>query len=628
MAWPWAPGGRRVAAFVMIASGLLTAPGASAPTVTPRLGGMTAGTAIRDAVDTVRGWLMGVRTDRRVVITTSDGTRLATTVMRPMFPRGPLPTVLLRTPYGRASMGRGWARQGFVAVTQDLRGRGESTGVFLPYAHEAADTARTLDWIAAQPWSNGRVGTLGCSALGEVQLIAARARHPAHRALVAEGAGGAVGSVDGHHTPFAAYEGGIFQLASALGWFARQGDRGRADGQPAASAESIAAALRTLPVLGMDRRAGALDTGFDHLRRLALGDGAWQQLGYLADSDRFATAGLHVNGWYDQGVSETLAAAALMRRHADDPATSPQHVVIGPGLHCDDPGPARGRVGDLDHAGGHQPFEGLYQRWLSAWLTLDPEEAARSLADLPAYQVFVLRENRWIEAQRWPPEDSTRERWYLTSQGRANSREGDGRLLPTPAGGPTQTDRFLADPEHPVPTRGGAFCCTGDPAARQGPVDQADVEIRRDVLVYTSAPLDRPLRIVGPISLEVEVSTTGHDGDLVAKLVDVAPDGRALAIQSGALRLRFREGVQHATSVTPGQRMRVRVPMRDIAWRVEARHRLRLQIAGSDFPRLERNLHTGGNNFDETAGRIAEHRIHHGGAALGFVEFHTVPDLP
>jgi predicted acyl esterase len=194
----------------------------------------------RALADDVSGWLSGVRTDRSVVLTMPDGTKLATTVMRPLWQRGPLPTVLIRTPYGRASMGRGWARQGFAVVSQDTRGRGGSSGRFSPYDHEADDSARTLDWIAAQPWSNGRVATMGCSALGEVQLIAARGRHPAHRALIAEGAGGAIGPAGGRYSPFGVYEGGIFQLASALGWFARQGDRGQGDGVPSATSQSIA----------------------------------------------------------------------------------------------------------------------------------------------------------------------------------------------------------------------------------------------------------------------------------------------------------------------------------------------------------------------------------------------------
>jgi len=567
-------------------------------------------------------WAQGVRIDADLVVRAADGTPLATTVMRPWWRPGPMPTLLIRTPYGRAGIGRGYARRGYAVVVQDMRGRHDSGGEFQPYTRDTDDASTTLDWIVAQPWSNGKVGTVGCSALGESQLGLARRRHPAHRAMIAEGAGGGVGSAGDRHAYFGVYESGVFQLASAFGWMVRQGEK-----KPTTltmDPEAIGRAVRELPVLGMAERNRPVPTDFDLLRTLPLGDPRWSSMGYLSDDDRFATPGLHVNGWYDQGVSETLLAADLMRRHAVDERAKIQPVIIGPGLHCVDPGPARGKVGDIEYENADQPFTGTYLRWLAAWL----EDDAKGFSDLPPYQVFVLNENRWLSSQTWPPQGTRVQRWHLDGAGAANTRMGDGRLVRAPPQTTALADRFVSDPANPVPTRGGAFCCTGDDRAREGPVDQVDVETRPDVLVYTSEPLPAPLRIVGPLSAVLEVSTDAPDADFVVKLVDVRPDGRALNIQSGVLRLRYRDSFVAPTLVVPRQRYAVRVRLRDIAYQVGAGHRLRLQIAGSDFPRLERNLHTGGRNYDEVTGRVAEQRVHHGAGVDAYVELPVFEAAP
>lgn len=562
---------------------------------------------------------MGVMVDD-VRVTAPDGTALATTVLRPWWRLGRMPTILIRTPYGRGDTGRGYARRGFAVVVQDMRGRHDSGGVFQPYTNDTQDGSATLDWIAAQPWSNGRVGTLGCSASGESQLVLARARHPALRAMIAEGAGGGVGSAMGRFGYFGVYEGGIFQLASAAGWFARSGEKTPEAQRHRAEGARVAELIGTLPVDTIVSRLRPDPTDFELIRTTPLGDPAWERLGYLADHDRFTAPSLHINGWYDQGVVETLAAAELMRRNADSPAAQRQHVIIGPRLHCQDPGGPSGTVGDVAIERADEGFGDVYLRWMKGWL-----EESGQVPDLPRYQAFVLQENAWIRSETWPPAGVVVEKRYLSSGGRANSRAGDGSLLGAAPGEPARQDEFSADPSRPVPTRGGAFCCTGDPAAREGPVDQVDVESRDDVLVYTSEPLREPLRIVGSAELHLTVSTSTPDADLVVKLVDVEPGGRALNIQSGALRLRYRDGILTPQPMEPGRPTTVRVRVKDIAYLLRPGHRLRVQIAGSDFPRLERNLNTGGRNHDETVGRIAAVRVHHGGQVEARLDLPVLP---
>jgi putative CocE/NonD family hydrolase len=207
----------------------------------------------------------------------------------------------------------------------------------------------------------------------------------------------------------------------------------------------------------------------------------------------------------------------------------------------------------------------------------------------------------------------------LASGGAARTRAGNGLLAVEAAGGAAY-DEFVYDPANPVPTRGGPICCTGNAKDRPGAVEQADVESRQDVLVYTSQPLAADLTIAGPVSAHLRVSSSALDTDIVARLVDVLPDGRALNVQEGALRLRYRAGIARPALMESGTPYDVRVDMRSIAYMFRQGHRLRLDVTSSSFPRLERNLNTGGDNAFETRMVIAKNRIHYFPPGASYLE--------
>lgn len=575
----------------------------------------------------LRALIFGVHIDDDVRIDMPDGTPLAATLYRPRGADGPLPTVYVRLPYDRRrygeALGEGlfFARNGYAVLVQDVRGKFESGGDdFVPWRHATGDGVATLDWIVRQPWSNGKVGTIGCSALGELQYSLARANHPAHAAMIPMAAGGAAGDVAGHAGYFGAFEGGVFQLASAAGWFAKHGMK--ANHGPWPESLDMAAALPTLPVLDVVRRVRPGPNAYEDFLQTSLGDPRWRGLDYVSDDDRPRTPALVIDSWGDPSLAGTLAITESVRRHSPDAAAN-QHVVIAPGNHCEhELVGGMGSFGDLPVRDADRPYRQWYLAWFDHWLRGKGE----GLAKLPPYQFFVLNEQRWLSATQWPPAESRLQPWYLGSGGHANGRDGDGVLALVP-GRETRSDEFLHDPTKPVPSRGGPLCCTGDPAQRSGPVDQRDVETRDDVLVYTSAPLRAPLRIAGPLRAQLVVSSSAPDTDFVARLVHVWPDGRATSIQEGALRARYRDGVERPNLMTPGKRYVLDVPMRSIAYLVPAGHRLRLDIASSSFPRLERNLGTGGHNYDESAPTNALNRVFHGGDAVSFVEL-PVLDTP
>ena len=563
--------------------------------------------------DALFGMRYGFRIEHDVMIPMPDGVRLATNLY---FPRKAvtdgsvkLPVVLIRVPYDKNNHGGGlapaydFAAHGYVVAIQDVRGKYASEGRFTPSKDDAADGSATIDWLAAQPWSNGKVGTIGCSALGEAQIFLSRMRNPRHAAMIPIGAGGAMGSAAGRYTYFGQYEGGIYNLGSGFGWFLREG--GKTPNAEFTAEVDMPQAIRGLPSGGLLRKHRPDPTDFDDFISKPLGDPFWRSLGYISDEDRFNTPALVINTWQDQTVADTLVLAEVMKRNAvTEEARRHHHVIIGPGNHCQYFGPNQTmnvgefRVGPNALA----PLSKWQVQWFEHWLN------GAELPEFPAYRFYVMGADRWVDSEQWPPANVTYRAWYLDGEGAANSRAGKGELLSVPPAA-ASFDEFTYDPLNPVPTRGGPICCTNDPGQVQGMVDQAPVESRDDVLVYTSPALESPLIIAGPLRAEIYVSSSAKDTDFTAKLVDVFPDGRALNIQEGALRLRYRDSFVEPRLATPGEVYRVSVDMRAIAYQLPAGHRLRLQISSSNFPRLERNLNTGGNNHDESEPVIARNRV-------------------
>lgn len=575
----------------------------------------------------LRALWWGISIDDGVRIRMPDGIELAATLFRPRHTDTPLPTVYVRMPYNRKASADGlgyalfFARHGYAVLVQDVRGTYGSQGDdFTPWRHATDDGVTSLDWIVQQPWSNGKVGTFGCSALGELQFALARANHPAHGAMIASGAGGGIGSAGQRYGYFGLFEGGIFQLASGFGWFVEHGAKDRQ--APPLQAFDRIAALRSLPLRDLVARVRPGANAFEDFVTTPLTDPRWNALDYVSNNDRLDTPSLIINTWGDQTLADTLALAQLTAKA--DPSNTPpvQHVILAPGDHCRHEAMGDGTTwGDLQVSHAARPYSDWYLQWFDYWL----RGRGNGLAALPAYQFFVIGEDRWLGSDHWPPTGAIAQRWYLGSSGHANTRDGDGILLQQPPTG-SAIDRFRYDPEDPVPTRGGPVCCTGDPGIRSGPADQHEVEQRPDVLVYTSAPLIEPLRIAGSLHAHLVVSSSVPDTDFVARLVDVWPNGRAINIQEGALRARYRRGISEPELLTPGETAVLDIDMRSIAYLLPPGHRLRLDITSSSFPRLERNLNTGGRNFDELKGIIASNRVHHDPEHPSYVELFVLSD--
>jgi uncharacterized protein len=546
--------------------------------------------------------------EKAIMVPMRHGVRLATDVYRPRDATGTLPSILIRTPYnkdGSAAPARFFASHGYAVAVQDVRGKFASEGRFRVYAGDMTDWSDMFDWIGAQPWSTGRIGTFGCSYLGEGQIIAAQQRHPLHIAAIAQAAGGNLGRVGRRRQFWGSVEGGAFSVSINFGWMPVYASLDK--GARPMPAVDLASFFRTLPVIDMTDRAGSPSWDWRNFLERSPDDPWWDAQGYLTADDSVSVAALHVSSWFDL-AEEALEEAEIFRKNAlNQRARDGQYAIISPTTHCaSERATSKTMVGDLDAGDARLHYWETYLAWFDRWLNGNEH----AIDSLPRIQYYVIGRNEWKTSDRWPVAAMRETPFYLTSDGRANSSSGDGRLGLQPKAGES-ADTFTYDPADPVPSRGGSICCTGNPKDVPGSFDNADIEQRPDVLVYTGEVLREGLELTGPIRAVIHLGSDAPDTDLTVKLLDVFPDGRSMNMQEGITRVRYRDGFDRPRMMQPGQVYEVPVDLHATSWYLPPGHRLRVEISSSNFPRFDRNLNTGGRNYDETTWRTAKNAVHH-----------------
>ena len=553
-----------------------------------------------------------------------DGVRLSTDLYVPKGVSGRLPVIMIRTPYDKraqrrpGSAARTFASQGYLVAVQDTRGKFESEGSYTISKDDVGDGSDATTWLATQEWSNGKVGTYGCSYLGDTQVMQARVRNPHHTTMLPQAAGSSI-----HYRYFGTMDGGAIELAGGLGWFRGFGSKRYLkypEDMPAEvrryfeiapvlpPIQDFRAIWNSLPVIDMMKKAGGPPTDWEEFVSHAPGDPWWDQFGYIKPDDRFDVPSLQINSWYDFGVAETLQQFNQFRTNAvSDRARNNQFIVVSPTEHCrSELATERTMVGQRDLGDARMPYWDMYLRWFDYWL----KGVENGVTSMPKVRMYVMGRNVWRDEQEWPLARTRFSKFYLRSAGRANSRSGDGLLSDTPPAD-EPADSFVYDPAAPAPSVGGPGCCSGTSEAPSGAFDQADVEQRNDVLVYSTPPLDQGVEVTGPIELVLYVSSSARDTDFTAKLVDVYPDGKAYNIQESILRARYREGFTRTVWMKPDEIYRLRIDLKATSNYFGPGHRLRLEVSSSSFPRYDRNLNTGGNNYDETRWLTARNTVHH-----------------
>jgi hypothetical protein len=565
-----------------------------------------------------------------------DGTLLLANVIVPVGAAAgaKLPTILIQTPYlatnetqiglERTVLGE-LIRKGYAVAIVNVRGTHWSEGEYRWLKGARNDGLDTLDWITRQAWSNGKVGTIGCSSSGEVTIPLATANPPALKAVVAMAAATAIGVIPGYADQGAFYTGGVPNFNWAW-WYHGNGyhhhpklRRGISQAERVALSHAFDSEARHsgedlswaghLPSSEILNAIDSPETEFNRLIRLKPNNPEWLEYDFLAEGQATTVPILHVDSWYD-----TLEAYGTARMYEQLAARSPsQYLLLGGSAHCRQGSETKNTmVGERPIGDARFDWSGTIVKWFDHWLKDD----ANGNLGMPNVQYYTVESDRWTSAPAWPVK-STPRRMYLSSGGNANSLSGDGRLVDR-APGQEPADTLLDAPLNPVPTLGGG-CCTEVVSRDQTPIEQ-----RPDVLVYTSEPFDRPVEIAGYLSVTLYVSSSAVDGDVMVKLVDVYPDGKAYNLTDTAQRLRYRDGIFRESLMEPGKIYEVTLGQMVFATRFAPGHRLRLEIAGTNFPEYERNLHTGGRNWDETQALTARLTVHHDRAHASFLQLPVV----
>ncbi|MGD8330929.1 MAG: CocE/NonD family hydrolase [Acidobacteriota bacterium] len=599
--------------------------------------GMPAVAAQQDIVDELEAIAV---IDQKIMVPMRDGVRLATDVYRPKTEQ-PVPIIWSRTPYNfnawrdgqlntrtyRAALDA--VRRGYAYVVQNERGKFYSEGEWDILGPPTTDGWDALDWMARQRWSNGKVGTLGCSSTAEWQMGVAALDHPAHAALVPQGFGAGVGRVGEFYEQGNWYRGGAQQMLFTAWLYGNQNIQ-RPQFPPDMAQEDLirvsrffdlapemppvdwSEALRHLPVEDIMRSVDGPRGIYEKMIVRKPNDPAWYEGGLYHDDKRLGVPAFWFMSWYDVSIGPNLALFNLARETgADEEVRENQYAVIAPTLHCSFTRATEHTiVGERDMGDARLDYDALVYGWFDYWLK---GEDNGILESTPHVQYYTMGSNEWQSSDTWPPAGAEMESWYLHSEGNANSRFGDGGLSPEMPGAEDNPDSFVYDPMSPVPSYGGNVCCTGN-AVQGGSFDQQQMEARDDILVYSSAPLEEGVEVSGTIEVTLFVSSDARDTDFTVKLIDVYPDGRAYNLDETIQRVRYREG--YTTEVFMEKDVVYEVPISPMStsnWFAPG-HRIRIEVSSSNFPRFERNLNTGGNNYDESVGVVAHNKVHHSAA--------------
>lgn len=533
-----------------------------------------------------------VKVERDVPAKMRDGTILYADIYYPEG-QGAFPAILMRLPYDKThgqdyvyAHPTWFARQGYLVVVQDTRGRWQSGGEFYPFKYEMTDGYDTVEWVAGLPACNGKVGMYGFSYVGATQLLAAVMRPP-HLTCICPAMTGS------QYYEGWAYNGGAFALAFNLSW-AVELAIGEAHHRrlPDLERELWSAfmnmqdwygylPLSDIPLLKRDHIAPYFFDWLDHPAY----DDYWKQWSIDLRYDQITVPGLFIAGWYDVFRDGTLKNFTEIRKsRADEDAKRNYRLLVGPWYHV----PWARLTGQIDFGEEARNFVSeIHLRWFDYWL----KGVDNSIMDESPVRIFVMGDNVWRNEDEWPPKQIRYMDYYLHSQNRANSLEGDGSLdLMAPSDEPP--DIFVYNPRFPVPSAGGHSCCFPN-IAPMGPFDQRQLELQNQVLVYTTKPLQEDVCVAGPVTASLWATSSAVDTDFSVKLVDVYPDGRAINLTEGIVRARFRDSLEKASFLTPGQVYQFTLQVGNICNVFKAGHRIRAEVSSSNFPHWDRNTNSG-----------------------------------
>lgn len=585
--------------------------------------------------------------ERKIMVPMRDGVRMQFDVYRPKNASGPVPTVFVRTPYNMnywdINLGApadmtsqiDAIKRGYAWVGANERGHFFSEGNYDILGPPITDGVDEIDWISSRPWSNGKVGLIGCSSTAEWQMAVAAQSPKGLGAIIPQGFGAGVGRVKPYYEQGNWYRGGAVQMLF-IDWIYGQQNQVRPMFAPNTSQEDLVRAAKSfdlaqrlppvdwakvfwhLPVKDLLRAVdGPRGIFADSMPGIATGgamiqrtpnDPAWYRGGLFHDDMRINVPGLWFMSWYDVSTGPNLATYNHVRRTANPDVADKQYAVIAPTLHCSYKRATENTmVGEMSVGDARLDYDALTWGWFDQFLK---GENNGLLDTLPKVRYYTMGSNRWQSSDTWPPRGAAPMTFFLSSNGKANTLDGDGALV-LRAPNRDRPDTIVYDPMNPVRSLGGNVCCQGN-ALSGGAFDQRVTERRPDVLVYSTEPLTEGIEVTGTVEATIYLSSDRRDTDVTVKLIDVYPDGRAFNIDETIQRVRWRDGYEGPPQwMESGKVYKIALqPMTTSNWFAPG-HRIRVEISSSNFPRFDRNMNTGGNNYDETSGLVARNLIHH-----------------
>jgi hypothetical protein len=541
-----------------------------------------------------------VTVETNVAVKVRDGVTLRADIYRPSAP-GKFPVILERTPYDRRNgvgFGIKAASAGYVFISQDVRGRNGSEGDWYPFKFEPSDGYDTIEWAAALPYANGKVGMYGGSYVGATQMLAA-ITSPPHLAGIMPFV-----TASDYHEHWA-YQGGAFNQLVAQAWssaLALDGISRRAEKTLAPWGADANRPPVSYTILDPGSPAGLADYYFDWIEH-PTDDDYWKQWSIEAHFAKIQVPALHIGAWYDLFQDGSIRNyVGIKAQGGSDAARQGQRLIMIVGGHAGG-GP---KIGDVDFGKDAKLDNSeLCLRWYDYLL----KGAQNGMAAEKPVRLFVMGRNVWRDEDDWPLARAKSTLFYLHSGGKANTLRGDGSLSTTPPAAET-ADQYTYDPDNATPTAGGAVL--GHAAHYPpGPIDQRAVESRSDVLVYTTPALTHDTEVTGPIRLDLYVSSSAVDTDFAAKLVDVWPNGFAENLTDSILRARYRVSMEKPELMNPGQVYPLTISLWSTANVFLAGHKIQLEIASSNVPRFDRNLNNGLSPETSTQAIKATNVIYH-----------------
>ncbi|MDG2368924.1 MAG: CocE/NonD family hydrolase [Flavobacteriaceae bacterium] len=576
--------------------------------------------------------------EQKVMMPMRDGVRLSTDIYVPKTDKK-VPIIFSRTPYNFNSWGDGEEKtrtherayealkRGYAYIIQNERGRYFSEGKWDILGTPLTDGYDAFSWMSKQPWSNGKIGTLGCSSTAEWQMAVAALDHPSHAAMVPQGFGAGVGRIGEFFEQGNWYRGGVEQLLFATWLYGVEHDEFKPRIPPGATQEDLlrisrfydlspenpkvdwSVKLKYLPIKDLLKNVGGKKEIFDKMIVRKPNDKDWFNGGLYHDDMDFGVPSFWFVSWYDVATSPNIALFNHVRNNSSDSfVRDNQYLIIAPTLHC---GFTRATENTIVGERNLGDARLNYDEQIYDWFDMILKDIKNDFKEkTPKVQYYTMGINKWQSSEFWPPINTEMTTFYLSSNGNANTLNGDGKLTYLKRKIKDNVDSFFYDPMSPVNSNGGGVCCIGN-AVSGGAYDQQEIETRDDVLVYTSEPLKNGFEVTGFIDSTIYLSSDVKDTDITIKLIDVYPDGTAYNIDETIQRVRYREGFDKEVFMDKEKVYKVNLSRMSTSNFFKKNHKIRIEISSSNFPRFARNLNTGGDNFDESKGVIANNKIHH-----------------